>query len=305
MRMLEAKTRATFLIALAQLCFGVSSRAQDIGAGAIVIRDTDHSGMAPVYAHAEGDRVEALAGHGDGVVGITVMGLLNHVYSFESSNGRVHVAYFANKEQIGIQRTAWMDPKDLDNFTYDCSCGLREFHGIKAEECSPFAKAGFVKRKWNECFLQARDQKTAEMEGRQRESPGGEPVPGSATLSNGSPPPGGDASDEKPLSADDILKATSAGAVGDASTEPETKSQASSGPTAPPGAVDKHLSKPFTNKDVIALVKAGLGDKIVIDKIRSMPGDNLDTSTEALIHLKKVGVSKAVIDAVLKQTTAQ
>jgi hypothetical protein len=106
-------------------------------------------------------------------------------------------------------------------------------------------------------------------------------------------PPPGDASDEKPLSADDILRATSAGSVGDASSEPGTKSEGSSGQTPQPGASDTHLSKPFTNKDVIAPVRAGLGDKIVIAKIRSIPGDNLDTSTDALIHLKKAGVSKA------------
>lgn len=55
----------------------------------------------------------------------------------------------------------------------------------------------------------------------------------------------------------------------------------------------------------MALVKAGLGDKIVIGKIRSMPGGNLDTSTEALIRLKKAGISKAVIDAMLTRTGAQ
>jgi hypothetical protein len=108
------------------------------------------------------------------------------------------------------------------------------------------------------------------------------------------PQEGGDASDEKPLSADDILRATSAGSVGDASSEPGTKSEGSPGQALQPGASDTHLSKPFTNKDVTAPARAGLGDKIVIAKPRSMPGGNLDTSTDALIHLKKAGVSKAV-----------
>lgn len=107
------------------------------------------------------------------------------------------------------------------------------------------------------------------------------------------PQEGGDASDEKPLSADDILRATSAGSVGDASGEPGTKSGGSPGQALQPGASDTHLSKPFTNKDVTAPARAGLGDKIVIAKPRSMPGGNRDTSTDALIHLKKAGVSKA------------
>jgi hypothetical protein len=107
------------------------------------------------------------------------------------------------------------------------------------------------------------------------------------------PPGGGDASDEKPLSADDILRATSAGSVGDASSEPGTKSEGSAGQALQPGTSDTHLSKPFTNKDVTAPARAGLGDKIVIATPRSMPGGNRDTSTDALIHLKKAGVSKA------------
>lgn len=295
MRIVSAKMRSAFLIALGQLCLGMSSNAQDVGAGAIVIRDTDHSGKAPIYAHAKGDKVEALCDLGSYVAGITTMGLRGYFYSFESSNGRVHVIYFANREQIGVQRTAWMDPKDLENFTYDCSCGAREFQDSKFEQCSPFTSVGLLKRKWNDCFLQARDQKIAEMEARQR--PAGEEVPSSATLGSASPPAGGEAGDEKPLSADDILKAT-AGSAGEASNEPAMKAPGVSGQTLPAG-------KPFTNKDVIALVKAGLGDRIVIDKIRSMPGDNLDTSTDALIHLKKVGVSRAVIDAVLKRAAAQ
>lgn len=110
-------------------------------------------------------------------------------------------------------------------------------------------------------------------------------------------PAGGDASDEKPLSIDDILKATD-GAVEDAPGKPGKKGAVSSGQT-PAG------SKAFTNKDVVALLKAGLGDKIVINKIRSMPADNLDTSTDALIRLKKAGVSKDVIDAMLTRTEAQ
>jgi hypothetical protein len=151
-------------MALAQFCVGIHSDAQDIGDGAIVIRAIDRGSKVPVYVHAEGGKVEAMAERGDYVAGITVMSLVNHRYTFETRNGRVHIVYFANRKQTGIQRTAWMDPKDLDTFTYECSCGAREFYGVKAEQCSPFSRAGFVKRKWNDCFLKARDQKLAVME---------------------------------------------------------------------------------------------------------------------------------------------
>lgn len=78
----------------------------------------------------------------------------------------------------------------------------------------------------------------------------------------------------------------------------------SHGPTgekASGGAHPGKQTKALTNDDVIKLVKAELGDKVVIDKINSSPGDKLDTSTDALIRLKKAGVSKAVIDAMIKR----
>lgn len=50
----------------------------------------------------------------------------------------------------------------------------------------------------------------------------------------------------------------------------------------------------LTNADVIAMSKAGLGDQIIIAKIRKNPG-GLDGSTDGMIALKKGGVSDAVI----------
>lgn len=49
------------------------------------------------------------------------------------------------------------------------------------------------------------------------------------------------------------------------------------------------------------VVKAEMGDKVIIDKINASPGDKLDTSTDALIRLKKAGVSKAIIDGMIKR----
>jgi hypothetical protein len=94
---------------------------------------------------------------------------------------------------------------------------------------------------------------------------------------------------DKPLSVDIIDKATASGS-GDPKSDKE--------------GGDAHKKKPqkaLTNEDVIKLVKAELGDKVIINKIRSSPGDKLDTSTDALIKLKKAGVSKDVIAAMIER----
>ena len=163
-------------------------------------------------------------------------------------------------------------------------------------------KAHNVAARCNSCHVKPMPTKSAselnDFGKKVRAAKGGDgKIDWAATLRNESQPAEGDASDDKPLSVDEILNAT-AGPAENAPGKPGKKGAGSSGQT-PPGA------KPFTNKDVLSLVKAGLGDKIVINNIRSMPGDNLDTSTDALIRLKKVGVSKGVIDAMLTRSAAQ
>jgi hypothetical protein len=59
--------------------------------------------------------------------------------------------------------------------------------------------------------------------------------------------------------------------------------------------------KPLTDDDVLAMVKAGLGDELTISKIKQAPDVNLDVSADALIRLKTGGASKAVIQAVMKR----
>lgn len=59
--------------------------------------------------------------------------------------------------------------------------------------------------------------------------------------------------------------------------------------------------KPFTNEDVITLTQAGLGDDIVLAKVSGAPATKFDTSVDALIRLKKEGVPKSVIEAMVKQ----
>jgi len=53
----------------------------------------------------------------------------------------------------------------------------------------------------------------------------------------------------------------------------------------------------LTNDSVISMVKGGLGEAVVLARIRSSPA-NFDTSTNSLLALKKAGVSDKVIEAI-------
>jgi hypothetical protein len=291
---------AALVVSLVPLLVGTVAQAQDVGQGAIVVRDTAHDGLAPIYAHEEGSTIESQASQNDLVAGITtphtvgltlretMAGLFAHTYVFETSHDRIHVVYFPNGTQPGRWKMAWMDPADLQTFTYDCSCGARDFHGLTSEACAPFSPSGFLKFKWNECFTQGRDQQLAQS-GQPGVSPGA-PPPNPAPIAEA----GTDANstEDQPLSPDVITKRTGGGA---SDAPPGDKGKESESPSP------KKSRKTLTNEDVIKLVKAELGDKVIIDKIHSSPGDKLDTSTDALIRLKKAGVSKAVIDAIVKR----
>ena len=61
--------------------------------------------------------------------------------------------------------------------------------------------------------------------------------------------------------------------------------------------------KPLTNADVVDMVQAGLGESTVILSIKNS-GTNFDTSPQALIELKKKGVSQSIMDAMLSAATA-
>lgn len=63
--------------------------------------------------------------------------------------------------------------------------------------------------------------------------------------------------------------------------------------------------RPLTNEDVVAMVKADLGDELVVAKVRQAPREALDVSPEALVKLRKLGVSKPVLDAMLKRAEAR
>jgi hypothetical protein len=51
----------------------------------------------------------------------------------------------------------------------------------------------------------------------------------------------------------------------------------------------------------LSLVKVGLGDDLVVAKIKSAAAVAFDLSTDGLISLKRGGASSAVIDAMMKR----
>src|SRR6476469_1464239 len=64
------------------------------------------------------------------------------------------------------------------------------------------------------------------------------------------------------------------------------------------GLQSQSTKKPLTNADVVDMVQAGLGESTVILSIKNS-GTNFDTSPQALIELKKKGVSQSIMDAML------
>lgn len=64
------------------------------------------------------------------------------------------------------------------------------------------------------------------------------------------------------------------------------------------GATDK----PLTNPDIIKMIKAELGEETIVQAIQNGPSD-FDTSTDALILLKKEGASQKILNAILAAKT--
>jgi hypothetical protein len=75
------------------------------------------------------------------------------------------------------------------------------------------------------------------------------------------------------------------------------------GPSLPASTASNQAqrSRALNNDDIIALTKAGLGEDIIVSKITQSPEADFDTSVDALIRLKKEGVGKGAIDAMMKQ----
>lgn len=86
-------------------------------------------------------------------------------------------------------------------------------------------------------------------------------------------------------------------------TSPSVQSAKSSHPERPVTTEGRRESgeKPLTNSDVLSLVAAGMGEEVAIAKIEQAPAEAFDVSTEALIALKKRGVSQRVIQTMVKR----
>ena len=145
-RTTAARLLALFAVSSAALFFvALPAPAERVGKGqgAIVIRDD-----APVYESSKGPAVEWKLKRGDAVAGYTSNGILPPLFLIDEVNGRAHVMSYRG-EAKGMNRTGWMDPKDLSRFTYDGSCGSNG---------TPLAVKGFSTR-WNACFEEGRDTK--------------------------------------------------------------------------------------------------------------------------------------------------
>jgi S1-C subfamily serine protease len=63
-------------------------------------------------------------------------------------------------------------------------------------------------------------------------------------------------------------------------------------------------TKPLSNSDVIEMHIMGLGDDVLMDKIKASPGSQFDTSVESLKVLKQSGISDAVIRVMIVPQSA-
>lgn len=68
------------------------------------------------------------------------------------------------------------------------------------------------------------------------------------------------------------------------------------------GGINVLAQEVMRNADVVSLVKAGLSNSIIVDKIRGSKSD-FDLSTDALILLKQAGVSDDIVGAMLAAKT--
>jgi hypothetical protein len=70
------------------------------------------------------------------------------------------------------------------------------------------------------------------------------------------------------------------------------------------GPLKAPASSTMTNESVVKMVKAGLGDSLVIQTVNTQPGDYA-TDADSLVRLKESGVSDAVISAMVRVMSTQ
>lgn len=170
--------------------------AQGRGDGGIVLRDG-----APVYRGSTKELIEATLNRGDAVAGITTEGIFGESFQFEEEDGRIHVLYFRSGTPVegGPYYTAWMNPSDLARFTYDCGCD----HESKPN-CRPFSSR-WMKFRWNTCFMEARDNKLAQLRPAWSSESPNAPANGAVLPPTQAPSQSTQAPTEKPLTNADVV----------------------------------------------------------------------------------------------------
>lgn len=66
----------------------------------------------------------------------------------------------------------------------------------------------------------------------------------------------------------------------------------------PAGADASPDGTPISNEDVVALVKAGVPETVIVSKVQTSPAD-FDLSTEGILELHRAGVSGAILNAMM------
>jgi hypothetical protein len=137
MKIIKIAVIATFL--------GVSSTSwagygSNIGMGYVSKMDG-----AKVYSRSTGDEVDETVKKGFPFIAFESSAVISGVMAAESvSDGRFHVRYWKNgKDADGGENTAWLDPNDVEKFSFDC-CGDARCSGIKA--------VIFRTRTYSDCF---------------------------------------------------------------------------------------------------------------------------------------------------------
>ena len=140
MKIMRTMAVASFLGLSSQSWAGYGS---NIGMGYISKADN-----IKVYARSTGDEVDETVRKGFPFVAFESSAVISGVMAAESiSAGRLHVRYWKNgKDAEEGEKTAWLDPKDADRFSFDC-CGDVRCSGIKA--------VIFKTRTYSDCFNMA------------------------------------------------------------------------------------------------------------------------------------------------------
>lgn len=83
---------------------------------------------------------------------------------------------------------------------------------------------------------------------------------------------------------------------------PPPAAASANGATATAAASDAATTKPVTNDDVVKLVAGGLGDEVIITKIRRAVPPRSRWTRASMLQLRPAGLSEAVLRAMLEST---